>query len=380
MPKFVTVHMLTALPMHNLNRDQNGLPKSVNDGAVQRGRLSSQSLKRAARVAFRDVDPIGSTRTRQAIPLVLKEATTYAANNRLGFDEQAGRATITKVIKDLAAKDAEKAAAKAAGMATAEESNGAAQESKDNILFFSNAELATLARAVVAAQQNGRQVTKDDFIHDAKSPSLDVAAFGRMFAKATEKGTHAAVAVSHAITTHQMSLVTDYFSAVEDADQQHAGAGHIGMTFYTTGVYYRSFTIDADQLARAWSSFHADGAQEQLADLVHALIVALPSGKSTNTAPNTYPFVVLAEEQRSRIGYGFETPVQPDPHGGYSSASASALAQQRQIALRFDARNFGDARLLYTLPGPVPDFGAPDVADLDELVEFVVNTVYRDRG
>ncbi|MFV0550841.1 MAG: type I-E CRISPR-associated protein Cas7/Cse4/CasC, partial [Anaerorhabdus sp.] len=51
---FITAHILRALPMHNLNRDQNGLPKSQFDGGIQRGRLSSQSLKRPARIAFRD--------------------------------------------------------------------------------------------------------------------------------------------------------------------------------------------------------------------------------------------------------------------------------------------------------------------------------------
>ena len=381
MAKFVTVHTLTALPLHNLNRDQNGLPKSVIDGAVQRGRLSSQSLKRAARVAFRGSDPVGSIRTRQAVALVLHDAVTYAAERGLAFDAAAAKSAITKVIKDLAANDAEEAAAKVAGKPPAKErDNGAARESKENILFFSNAELATLARAVVIAQQDGTAVTKDDFIKDSKSPSLDVAAFGRMFAKATDKGTQAAVAVSHAVTTHQLSLVIDYFSAVEDASQQHAGAGHIGITFYTTGVYYRSFTVDADQLARAWESFHAVGARQQLAALIRALIVALPAGKSTNTAPNMYPFIVLAEAQRCRIGYGFETPVQPGADGGYTLASAEALAQQRRLALRFDGANFSDARILHTLPeGDAPDFSAPLANDLDELVAFVVDTVYKDR-
>src|SRR5690606_3352245 len=49
---YLTVHTLTALPWHNLNRDENGAPKQVTEGGVTRARLSSQSLKRAARVGF----------------------------------------------------------------------------------------------------------------------------------------------------------------------------------------------------------------------------------------------------------------------------------------------------------------------------------------
>ncbi|WP_277869190.1 hypothetical protein [Nocardioides houyundeii] len=30
--KFITVHTVTALPLHNMNRDQSGLPKSQFDG------------------------------------------------------------------------------------------------------------------------------------------------------------------------------------------------------------------------------------------------------------------------------------------------------------------------------------------------------------
>ena len=49
---YLTIHSLTALPWHNLNRDDRGLPKQVREGGKTRGRLSSQSLKRAIRVAY----------------------------------------------------------------------------------------------------------------------------------------------------------------------------------------------------------------------------------------------------------------------------------------------------------------------------------------
>ena len=48
---FLQFHMLTAFPPHNVNRDEDGRPKTTTYGGVQRGRISSQARKRAIRMA-----------------------------------------------------------------------------------------------------------------------------------------------------------------------------------------------------------------------------------------------------------------------------------------------------------------------------------------
>lgn len=48
---FLQFHLLTAFPPHNVNRDEDGRPKTVRYGDVQRGRISSQARKRAIRMA-----------------------------------------------------------------------------------------------------------------------------------------------------------------------------------------------------------------------------------------------------------------------------------------------------------------------------------------
>ena len=365
---FVTVHVLLNLPLHNLNRDQSGQPKSQFDGGVQRARLSSQSLKRAARVAYLGSTENQSIRTRAALGLTLTEATRYAAETGLPFDEKQGRAAIKKVIDALAKK------AKEDAETTPADIEDDAATSGDNILFFSLAELATLARAAVEKQQTGDALKRDDFIQDASSPSLDVAAFGRMFANATEIGTQAAIAVSHAATTHQMALTSDYFSAVEEHAQDHNGAGHIGMTYYTSGVYYRSFTIDVDQLRRSWRSFDADGSRDDLRLLVRALVRSLPTGRLSNSNPHTDPALVLAETQRCRVAYAFDEPVVTET-GGYLKGSIKALAEQRALSRAFDPDNNPRAVVLGATFDN--DFsGAEPAASLDDLVAFVVDAVY----
>jgi CRISPR system Cascade subunit CasC len=51
MTTFIQLHLLTAYPAANLNRDDTGSPKTVVLGGATRLRVSSQSLKRAWRTS-----------------------------------------------------------------------------------------------------------------------------------------------------------------------------------------------------------------------------------------------------------------------------------------------------------------------------------------
>lgn len=382
MTRFITTHILTALPLHNLNRDQNGMPKSTIDGDVHRARLSAQSIKRGARVAFRDRgDSVGSIRTRNAAAEIVKSANDYASRNGIDVDPKKVAAKAKDLVAQLVNKDDVETDVQiddTGKVDTSEASKGSKGKKKPTILFFSQAEIDTVAGAIVDSLNGGDEATLDDFIRDSSSPSLDVAAFGRMFAKEQTVSTLASVAVSHSVTTHEMNLTSDYFSAVEDGAQEHAGGGHLGMSFYTSGTYYRSFTIDVDQLARSWSNFGAPSARDELAALVRSLITALPRGRTSNSAPNVPPHTVLVETQSTRTAYGFEEPVQAGEDGGLADRSAERLAQERKIALKFDGSLFGPAKV-YTRT-PEVDFQAEAADGLADLVEFIVDSVYEGRS
>ena len=51
MSRFIQLHMLTAYPPANLNRDDMGRPKTAKMGGYDRLRVSSQSLKRTWRTS-----------------------------------------------------------------------------------------------------------------------------------------------------------------------------------------------------------------------------------------------------------------------------------------------------------------------------------------
>ena len=59
--QYMNIHILQVLPLSNLNRDDVGSPKTVLYGDTTRARLSSQSLKRAARTHFETVSPADRT-------------------------------------------------------------------------------------------------------------------------------------------------------------------------------------------------------------------------------------------------------------------------------------------------------------------------------
>jgi len=386
--------MLRDLPMHNLNRGADGLPKSQFDGGIQRARLSSQSIKKPARTAFRAAvsglaDAPASIRTMDsnAAKIVTETATQLAAGQGREFDAKAALKTATAVIRGLAKKGAvkeEEAGAKSS-QGPSGESSSEKNDKKDNILLFSDAELDTLAQALVDAQHDAAESSDDElrdrFIQDFKSPSLDIAAFGRMFAEKAQKSTQAAIAVSHAVTTHEMSLTIDYFTAVDehdDEEREDAGAAHLGLAYYTSGTYYSTFTIDADQLARSWSGINSPSAREQLVALITSLIRALPTGKLTNTNAHTLPFLVLAEEQRARTVYDFETPVVAKRDGGYRRPSLKALASQYALAREFDPGNYGESLLLVRKASEQGDGAfsdAQNVATVEAFAEQIADRV-----
>ena len=77
------IHMLKNYPPTNLNRDDSGAPKSCQFGGTNRGRISSQCLKRSWRTSPLLAQAIGTehlgTRTRRLPDLEVRGATLEQA-------------------------------------------------------------------------------------------------------------------------------------------------------------------------------------------------------------------------------------------------------------------------------------------------------------
>lgn len=315
----LTVHTLTALPWHNLNRDETGAPKQVTEGGVVRARLSSQSLKRAARVAFeRHMD--ASVRTKQGADLILARVEEIR-----GPLTETERKSLTRLITTR--------------LRALTRNDGDDTGKKETIVWLSATEVEQAAQSLAAGRD-------EPVIASPSTSSLPIAAFGRMFAAAPGLNIPAAVSVGDAITTHQATIELDWFAAVDDLVS--TGAGQLGFTMQTTGVYYRSFTIDSAQLARSFGlPLHEHTGD--LRTLVRHLTLALPQGRDAGTAAQTLPALVLAEEQAHRVVYDFHEPVKADA-SGFLHPSIGALLSKSQAARRFDPTLFGETYMTGTHP------------------------------
>jgi CRISPR system Cascade subunit CasC len=389
--QYLTLHMLNALPWHNMNRDANGRPKRLKQGGVERAMLSSQSLKRAARVAYEDeiIADKSFRSSRYGVDEVLARASALAAEHGLEVDLAKLRKTIEPVILHLVAAKPPKEVKAAKGSPAGDEDAPAATDDEGSAatnVWLSGDEIDTIARAAldtdlstwIKTDKGAIKVTAEHPLGvDHQVGSLAIAAFGRMFANASDRQTEAAIAVSPATTTHRVIIETDYFTVVDDLQDTYnpeggAGASYIDTANFTTGVYYRSVTIDREQLKRSWSGASSQDADDRLRALLRSIIYALPTGKKNSAPAQTKPLTVLLEEQSYRAAYEFDTPVQPDQEtgGGYKAPSVARLATERRAAVRFDPAVFGQAMVAGTCDDL--DQFEVDVVTVENIVEHVI--------
>jgi CRISPR system Cascade subunit CasC len=345
--RFANFHILHPVPFSNPNRDDTGAPKTTVYGGAVRGRLSSQSDKRASRLAFEG----GSDADRTA---------------RTKF---AGRHLATKIEDLLAANDTtltEKQTAKLQADVKKElgRLTGASDDAKDTLVWLAEDEINRLAAKVAARHADG-DLTLDTAdiaeVLSTCSESLTIAAFGRMFANRADLQIEAAVQVAHAFTTHAQQVDLDYFTAVDDLQESYdtpdaegrvkgAGAGHLDVNEYHSGVFYRYFNVNRGDLAANWGPLnrgeHDDDVIGRLDVFLTEMVRALPHGRDATAAHQTAPAHVLVTFSRRGTSYApaFEAPVEAD--GGYVTPSVERLARYADRIMRVDG---DDHRLVFDL-------------------------------
>ncbi len=350
MSRHLTLHIVASVPYSNLNRDDAGTPKNVRRGGVTCALLSSQSIKKGIRSKYEAASLDESVRSGQLAEAISTRATEIAPE----ADSKAIAKETKKLIGTLTK--------------VAEAAEGASES--DRSIWLSAEEIE------VAAAQVASNATDGNFIENGRTGSLAIAAFGRMFAAAPQKGTEAALSVSPAVTTHGVQIATDYFSTTDDIREKNrdTGATFLGVAQYTSGVFYRTVTIDKGQLKESWTGFGSDAAEGNLRVLIDAIIYGLPRGKQHSTAPFVQPALVFAEEQQYRCAYDFETPVKPDAEkGGYLTPTLAELDRQYTAARNFDPDNFGAIQAITgTYPELASLFNGANHCTKNELIDQVV--------
>ena len=311
MNRFIQLHYLTVYPPSNPNRDDQGRPKSATFGGQPRLRISSQSIKRAARTS--DV-------MQRAL-----EGHMGARTQRIG--EVIEQALIDGGATTDAAREAAKQIADVFGKL--DEDAGKKGHVRTRQLAFVSPQEQALATELAKKAIAGEPLPS---ISDLKKQVLrkadgaaDIAMFGRMLADDPDFNREAAVQVSHAITTHRALVEDDFYTAVDDLKTaaEDAGAGFLDDAGFGSGVYYLYACIDVVLLIENLEG-DRDLASRAAGALAEALAISTPSGKRNSFAHQTRAGFIRAEagaQQPRSLAGAFFKPIE----GDLMAQSTSAL-------------------------------------------------------
>ena len=320
MARFIQLHFLTSYPPSNPNRDDQGRPKTAIYGGVMRLRLSSQSLKRAARLSDamkKGLEGHMGDRTRQ-IGAVVRQ-------HLLGKDADEKKATeIAKKIADTFGKLDDNAVKKDPAHIYIRQLAFISPEEKTAAIEW--------ADKMFAGEEAPKNLKK--CILRSADGAVDVAMFGRMLADDPEFNREAAVQLSHAITTHKAFVEDDYYTAVDDLKRpsEDMGAGFVGDAGFGSGVYYLYACIDTNLLLENLSG-DRNLARRALDAVTEAFATSSPSGKRNSFSHHTRASYIRAEsgdQQPRSLAAAFLKPVMGDD---LMDASVYAL---ENMAANFD--------------------------------------------
>ena len=324
----IEIHMLKNYPPVNLNRDYGGSPKSCFFGGIQRGRISSQCLKRS----WRKSPVFCNAESRQSIMEGIRtRRMPIEVGDRLL--EQGVPLEFVNLAKELLS-----------GFATQDEKPNSDGPITAQIIFYSENELDTITRTVKEAIEHDKTIdvfkkrfpTKEEGKSKKKGKakkafpelvsalkdkpiSVDIALFGRMVTSDYFADVDAAMQVAHAISTHPVNRESDYFTAVDDllgqSDDDSAGAGMIGDVDYNSCCYYEYAALDTDILRDNLQNCPDRDALigKLIPVLLRAMAYTNPSGKQNTFAGQVLPDLVMVECKAEKIPLSyvnaFEEPV-----------------------------------------------------------------------
>lgn len=346
MTRFTQLHFLTCYAPSNLNRDDLGRPKTALFGGAQRLRVSSQSLKRAWRTSdvFESAlkDHIG-TRTKDFGNLAYKKL-------KEAFGPEKADALAKKIAEQYGALKGK--------------GDDEAHRQTETLVHATPGEMGALDKLLQMMVKEKRGPSADELaglIAQARG-AADVALFGRMLAAKPEFNVEAAAQVAHALSIHKVAIEDDYFTAVDDLNEEkdETGAGHVGRQEFAAAVLYHYVCIDRGQLMDNLGG-NKDLVVKTLDAFVRACLTVAPSGKQNSFGSRAHASYALAEKgdfQPRSLAVAFLEPVKGE------KMLTDAIRNLKETRERFD-----------TVYGVKSMPKSLDVAkgegSLDELAKFV---------
>lgn len=333
----IEYHILQSFPVTCLNRDDVGAPKSAIVGGVPRARVSSQCWKRQVRLAMQDFGIKLGIRTKKSEELFVRACLNAGAS-----EEQAGAC-----------------GSKMASLLT-----------DDTLLFISDTEAAAFAAYAAEKEYDESKIKDKELAKVAKKvlnpaqDALDIALFGRMVAKAADMNVEAAASFSHAISTHKVSNEVEFFTALDDR-QDEPGSAHMGSLEFNSATYYRYISLDLGQLAQTMGE---DDLKRAVEAFTKALFVAVPSARqTTQSGASPWEFARVMVRKGQRLQVPFETAVKAR-EGGYLQESIDELKAYLDKKEKLSGSLFGKQASY--------DWGEDENFTIDNLIESLQSHIH----
>lgn len=411
-------HVLTAFPPHNVNRDEDGRPKTCILGGTPRGRISSQAKKRALRFAPHFPGHQRATRTREAGIQTFRRLTdagmdresavwaALAVNFALGGGD---KVPSREAAKELTAPTKKAAEQREKDIAAAQNKHGLDRDAAelfvlehalrtDQGLVVSRREFDRLGERLAVLEtawrenSDGFAAVLETWVKEtcraglliSDDQDLDTALFGRMVAAKPDFNVEAACAVSHAFTTHAYSVEGDYFSAGEELNAlNETGAAITAYAFFGGGVYYQHAVLNVSDLRQTLSQGRDEGAAQDLAAkacgaFLEGLVFAQPKGKRNAYASDvaaSYVLVTRGSDPAVNLGLAFLNPVRPKDGKDMMQVSIDTL-NHFHAALRQAYGLTNTVCIFNAYPsarGNAPE--APETWSFEDLRRFVAGDV-----
>jgi len=313
---YINYHILISHSPSNLNRDDMNMQKTAVFGGTKRTRISSQSLKRAIRHSDYYKNNIGqpSDRTRQLGLLTGK----YVKALQDKYPESLVKSVISLISGESDIKEDTQSGAVAAWAVSEVDQycqlyQQLQEQNPDTNEFEKAWKNATDKKKLLEDK------TKLSLFREALQNGQDIALSGRMATSGIMTIVDASLAVAHAITTHTVDGDIDWFTAVDDLNQEtgETGSAHLDTTEFSSGVFYRYASLNIRQLQENLGEVDRTHALEIASHVLHLLATVVPSAKQNAFAAfNLADFAFVSfSDQPISLANAFENPVKANSNG-----------------------------------------------------------------
>lgn len=319
--KIIELHILQSFPVSCLNRDDMGTPKTAFFGGCKRARISSQCLKRAQRMLFREYLP----------EFAKGERTKLLASAFSSLIK--ARADVDSLPENLPVVLSE-----AWGKVDSKKKGGEGLPKATTLTYLSPAEMGAMIDAAVELLKENPKA-KDADIHKAAIKAVkgalvkdaaDIALYGRMVASDASLTLEGAAMFSHAISTHKAEPELDFYAAVDDLQpMEEMGAGMTGMLEFSSACYYRYVAVNIDLLKQHLADLTESQINEVLSAFVKSTVLSVPSARKNSMNASTVPSYVLGIVRNGhpmQLVNAFETPVRSA--SGFTTPSVEAIKKE----------------------------------------------------